>query len=118
MASAPLHAQQRQDEVFRAIQENMAKSTDPVPLLIFLAITATTIVIIALVVNRKTSPAVPKVVHSHAKLNRQMLKLSQISQAEWTDAAKRAAEVGAQSPLTVLLCDSLKTQTKSEDATL
>ena len=108
----------RQDEVFRQIQNSMGAPTDPLPLIVFMAVMVVAIVLIALIQHRRSNPTsgdkllvrAPKPIHSHPKLTRELASAAQIDPEVLARAAGRARSVGAQSPLTVLLLSSLNNQ--------
>src|SRR5689334_14228553 len=106
-----------QQDVFRSIQDNVGSTTDPTKFLAFLLGVVALVILFSLLHLRRDREAKPKVLNHHGRLLKEIAKSVELRPAEIKQLKLLADQrEDVSSPLTLLLCPSLLTETVKQNA--
>src|SRR5262245_55978918 len=100
-------AQVKLEDVFKSTSESMNQTPAAERLIALILGTAALIILLVALQRRRRSEATPKVVHSDAKLIKEVLRNVPLKSAEVKQLRQLAENQSCSSPLVLLLCPSL-----------
>jgi hypothetical protein len=115
--ATPVLSAPTQDDVFRSLSRNMEAQPDYGRLLPWLCAAAGLVAVIIYLSQRQKRQAVPKTLNHPGKLLREVIRVAELDPDEMKQLKALAQEQNCQSPLTLLLCPSLRggEENKSEE---